>query len=115
MRTSSELSIWFVHKVGEFASREAVPLTMFWRLVMNSPTATEPEPKTCGPGRLEKAPTGIQGLDEITCGGLPRGRTTLVYGGPGCGKTLLALEFLVHGATRFGEPGVFIAFEETAG
>ena len=82
---------------------------------MNAPTAKEPEPKTSGPGRLEKVPTGIQGLDEITCGGLPRGRTTLVCGGPGCGKTLMALEFLVHGATRFGEPGVFIAFEETAG
>ena len=82
---------------------------------MNAPTATEPEPKTSGPGRLEKVPTGIQGLDEITRGGLPRGRTTLVCGGPGCGKTLMALEFLVHGATRFGEPGVFITFEETAG
>ena len=82
---------------------------------MNAPTATEQEPKTSGPGRLEKVPTGIQGLDEITRGGLPRGRTTLVCGGPGCGKTLLALEFLVHGATRFGEPGVFITFEETAG
>ncbi len=81
---------------------------------MNAPTAKEPEPKTSGPGRLEKVPTGIQGLDEITCGGLPRGRTTLVCGGPGCGKTLMALEFLVHGATQFGEPGVFIAFEETA-
>jgi circadian clock protein KaiC len=82
---------------------------------MNAPTAKEPEPKASGPGRLEKVPTGIQGLDEITCGGLPRGRTTLVCGGPGCGKTLLALEFLVHGARQFGEPGVFIAFEETAG
>jgi len=82
---------------------------------MNAPTAKEPEPKTSGPGRLEKVPTGIQGLDEITCGGLPRGRTTLVCGGPGCGKTLMALEFLVHGATQFGEPGVFVAFEETAG
>jgi len=82
---------------------------------MNSPAAKEPEPKTREPGRLEKAPTGIQGLDEITCGGLPRGRNTLVCGGPGCGKTLMALEFLVHGATRFGEPGVFITFEETAG
>jgi len=82
---------------------------------MNAPTAKEPEPRTSGPRRLEKVPTGIQGLDEITYGGLPRGRTTLVCGGPGCGKTLMALEFLVHGATRFGEPGVFIAFEETAG
>src|SRR5271157_4512231 len=82
---------------------------------MNAPTAKEPEPRTSGPRRLEKVPTGIEGLDEITCGGLPLGRTTLVCGGPGCGKTLLALEFLVHGAMQFGEPGVFIAFEETAG
>jgi len=62
---------------------------------------------------LRKCPTGIQGLDEITGGGLPRGRPTLVCGGAGCGKTLLATEFLVRGATRFGEPGVFMSFEET--
>jgi circadian clock protein KaiC len=62
---------------------------------------------------LPKCPTGIQGLDEITGGGLPRGRPTLVCGGPGCGKTLLALEFLIRGATLFDEPGVLIAFEET--
>ena len=67
------------------------------------------------PDKLIKSPSGIKGLDEIMCGGLPRGRTTLVCGGPGCGKTLLALEFLVRGATQFGEPGVFVAFEETAG
>ena len=64
--------------------------------------------------RLKKAPTGIDGFDEITKGGLPAGRPTLVCGGAGCGKTLFALEFLVQGATRFGDPGVFIAFEETA-
>jgi circadian clock protein KaiC len=64
--------------------------------------------------RLPKAPTGIAGLDEITAGGLPRGRPTLVCGSAGCGKTLFAMEFLVRGATTFGEPGVFIAFEETA-
>jgi circadian clock protein KaiC len=64
--------------------------------------------------QLPKAPTGIQGLDEITGGGLPRGRPTLVCGGTGCGKTLLAMEFLVRGATEFDEPGVFMAFEETA-
>ena len=64
---------------------------------------------------LFKIPTGIKGLDEITYGGLPQGRTTLVCGGPGCGKSLLAMEFLVRGVTQFGEPGVFIAFEETAG
>ncbi len=62
---------------------------------------------------LPKCPTGIGGLDEITGGGLPRGRPTLVCGGAGCGKTLLAVEFLVRGAIRFGEPGVFMAFEET--
>jgi circadian clock protein KaiC len=63
--------------------------------------------------QLPKSPTGIQGLDEITGGGLPKGRPTLVCGGAGCGKTLLAMEFLVRGATQFQEPGVFMAFEET--
>ena len=62
---------------------------------------------------LPKARTGIQGLDEITGGGLPQGRPTLVCGSAGCGKTLLAMEFLVRGATEFNEPGVFMAFEET--
>ncbi len=62
---------------------------------------------------LPKCPTGIQGLDEITGGGLPHGRPTLVCGGAGCGKTLLAVEFLIRGAMQFGEPGVFMAFEET--
>lgn len=62
---------------------------------------------------LPKCPTGIQGLDEITGGGLPRGRPTLVCGGAGCGKTLLAAEFLVRGAAEFGEAGVFMSFEET--
>ena len=63
---------------------------------------------------LPKVPTGITGLDEITGGGFPKGRPTLVCGAAGCGKTLLAMEFLVRGATEFGEPGAFIAFEETA-
>src|SRR5512145_1009254 len=62
---------------------------------------------------LPKAPTGIAGLDEIMRGGLPKGRPTLVCGGAGCGKTLLAAEFLIRGATQFGEPGAFISFEET--
>jgi circadian clock protein KaiC len=62
---------------------------------------------------LPKALTGIQGLDEVTQGGLPRGRPSLVCGPAGCGKTLLAMEFLVRGITQFGEPGVFVAFEET--
>jgi circadian clock protein KaiC len=62
---------------------------------------------------LPKSPTSIQGLDEITGGGLPKGRPTLVCGGAGCGKTLLAMEFLVRGATQYNEKGVFISFEET--
>jgi circadian clock protein KaiC len=62
---------------------------------------------------LEKAPTGILGLDEVTGGGLPAGRPTLVSGGAGSGKTLFALEFLVRGATQYDEPGVFMSFEET--
>jgi circadian clock protein KaiC len=62
---------------------------------------------------LPKSPTSIQGLDEITGGGIPKGRPTLVCGGAGCGKTLLAMEFLVRGATQYHEPGAFISFEET--
>lgn len=62
---------------------------------------------------LQKVMTGIQGLDEITGGGLPQGRPTLISGGAGAGKTMFALEFLVRGATEFGESGVFISFEET--
>jgi len=61
---------------------------------------------------LRKSPTGIKGLDEITGGGLPKGRPTLVCGGTGCGKTLLAMEFLVRGATEHDEPGVYMSFEE---
>jgi circadian clock protein KaiC len=62
---------------------------------------------------LAKAPSGVAGLDEITGGGLPRGRTTLLLGGSGSGKTILALQFLVHGAQQCDEPGIFVAFEET--
>src|SRR6478735_7818096 len=61
---------------------------------------------------LAKTATGIRGLDEITRGGLPRGRPTLVCGGPGSGKTLLALTFLVNGAVGYDEPGVLMTFEE---
>ncbi|MHB8862734.1 MAG: circadian clock protein KaiC [Pirellulaceae bacterium] len=70
-----------------------------------------------GPGlgvTLEKCPTGIVGLDEITDGGLPQGRPTLICGGAGAGKTLLSMEFLVRGAIEYGDPGVFMSFEETA-
>ncbi|PKN95927.1 MAG: KaiC 1, partial [Chloroflexi bacterium HGW-Chloroflexi-5] len=62
---------------------------------------------------LEKCPTGIKGLDEITKGGLPKGRPTLICGSAGCGKTLFAMEFLMRGALDYGEPGVFMTFEET--
>ena len=64
-------------------------------------------------GTLAKCPTGIGGFDEITLGGLPRGRPTLVCGGAGSGKSLFAIEFLVRGAVEYGEPGVCISFEET--
>lgn len=85
-------------------------------------TATTPKRKgtkfldktTPIPSSLLKTPTGITGLDEITGGGLPTGRPTLVSGSAGCGKTMLAMEFLVRGATQFGQPGVFMMFEENA-
>jgi circadian clock protein KaiC len=63
--------------------------------------------------QLKKAPSGIVGFDEISGGGLPAGRPTIVCGGPGCGKTMFAMEFLVRGAIEFGEPGVLMTFEET--
>jgi circadian clock protein KaiC len=73
----------------------------------------QPNPSASAPLEgIEKARTGIGGFDEITGGGLPAGRPTLVCGGPGCGKTLFAMQFLVSGVTRFGEPGVFMSFEE---
>jgi circadian clock protein KaiC len=71
----------------------------------DTPTARLPE--------LQKTPTGITGLDEVTGGGLPTGRSTLICGPAGCGKTLLAMEFLVRGVTKYDEPGVFVAFEES--
>jgi len=61
---------------------------------------------------LEKCPTGISGFDEITFGGLPQGRPTLIAGGAGSGKTMFAMEFIVNGATNYDEPGVYISFEE---
>lgn len=63
---------------------------------------------------LAKTPTGIEGLDEVTRGGFPSGRPTLIAGNAGCGKSLLAMSFLVNGATRYSEPGVFVSFEETS-
>ncbi len=64
---------------------------------------------------IAKAPTGIKGLDELTNGGLPAGRPTLICGAAGCGKTLFAVTFLRNGAVKYGEPGVFMSFEERAG
>jgi circadian clock protein KaiC len=72
----------------------------------SAPLSLVPAPRT-------KAATGIAGLDEMTGGGLPRGRTTLLVGGSGSGKTILALQFLVNGIVRCNEPGIFVAFEET--
>ena len=69
--------------------------------------------KAVNHNQLQKCPTGIKGLDEITKGGFPRNRTTLVSGGAGSGKTLLGIDFLIRGATDFNEPGVFMSFEET--
>jgi circadian clock protein KaiC len=63
---------------------------------------------------LSKCPTGIRGLDEITNGGLPKGRPSLVCGNAGCGKTIVGMEFLLHGAIEYNEPGIFVSFEETA-
>src|SRR5215471_17518556 len=71
---------------------------------------SKPEPRVY----LPKVRTGIAGFDEITLGGLPKGRPTLVCGGAGCGKTLFGIEFLVRGAREFGENGVLVSFEETA-
>ena len=76
-------------------------------------TKTKRSKPTAPANRLPKCRTGIQGLDEITGGGLPRGRPTLICGGAGCGKTLFGAEFLVRGAVQFDEPGVLMAFEET--
>ena len=75
-------------------------------------SSAKAKPKV-GRTSLAKTPTGIQGLDEITGGGLPKGRVTLVCGKAGCGKSLLAMEFLMHGAVQYGEPGVCMDFEET--
>ena len=71
-------------------------------------------PEATTPAALSKAATGISGFDDVTLGGLPAGRPSLVCGAAGCGKTLFAVTFLVNGATRFGEPGVFMSFEERA-
>lgn len=75
-------------------------------------TATHMAKTASSPPLLKKAPTGITGLDEITNGGVPEGRPTLVCGSAGCGKSLLAIEFLIRGAIQYNEPGVLMTFEE---
>ena len=75
---------------------------------------TAPAARSAQKTGIPKAPTGIEGFDEITGGGLPRGRVSLLLGGPGAGKTVFALETLVNGAREFEEPGVFVAFEESS-
>ena len=72
----------------------------------------DPSPEACAKPALAKAPTGIKGLDDVTLGGLPEGRPTLLCGAAGCGKTLFAMTFLVNGAIQFGDTGVFMSFEE---
>ena len=69
-------------------------------------------PARIEPTQIAKSPTGIDGLDQVLAGGLPQGRPTLICGAAGCGKTLMGMHFLVNGALKYGEPGVFIAFEE---
>ena len=75
---------------------------------------TKQKPAVAPEKAFQKTPSGIRGLDEITFGGLPKGRPTFIAGGPGSGKTLMSMEFLVRGAIDYNEPGVFMAFEETA-
>lgn len=76
--------------------------------------ATSPRKPSSTVQQLEKTPTGVPGFDEITQGGVPKGRPTLICGSAGCGKSLFACEFLIHGATQFNEPGVLMTFEESA-
>ncbi len=74
---------------------------------------TTKEKITANHKKLLKCPTGIKGFDEITEGGLPKNRTTLVSGNAGSGKTLLGIDFLIQGATEYNEPGILMSFEET--
>ena len=76
------------------------------------PTSSK-NPRASKRDQLYKCPTGIKGFDEVTEGGLPRNRTTLICGGAGSGKTLMGIDFLINGARQYNEPGVFMSFEET--
>jgi circadian clock protein KaiC len=113
-RAGSRSTIDFTKKVGGNPIKPNPIICFYIRTIKNrfliKNNGSKPLSTTVG---LPKCPTGISGLDEITGGGLPRGRPTLVCGGAGCGKTLFAAEFLVRGAAQFDEPGVFMSFEET--
>src|SRR4051812_18503012 len=79
-----------------------------------TPTKAKESPEASPDNSIHKSPTGIAGFDEMTAGGLPTGRTALVLGAPGAGKTVFALECLVNGARHNREPGIFVAFEESS-
>jgi circadian clock protein KaiC len=74
---------------------------------------TPKKPKASTPNQTHKCPTGIKGFDQITEGGLPKNRTTLISGSAGSGKTLWGIDFLINGAFHYNEPGIFMSFEET--
>ena len=74
---------------------------------------TPKKTKAFNDNQIHKCPTGIKGFDQITEGGLPKNRTTLICGGAGSGKTLWGIDFLINGATNYNEPGIFMSFEET--
>jgi len=94
--------------------REPRPFSSVERAAEGKGGTVPKEKKALGPlPGIEKAPTGVKGLDELTEGGFPRGRTTLIVGGPGAGKTMLGVEFAVKGAVDYHEPAVIMAFEET--
>src|SRR5579863_1193685 len=95
-----------VHRLSPRSRLRGVPMSA------SKPTPAVATTVPKGPLGIAKALTGIEGLDELTSGGLPRGRPTLVCGGAGCGKTVLGLEFLIRGATQYGEPGAIFTFEE---
>src|ERR1700704_1494639 len=93
--------------ISKFRKAEASDMVLTMRKNRNGNAGVSPV-------QLEKARTGIAGFDEVTKGGVPKGRPTIVCGGPGCGKTMFALEFLVRGAVQYNEPGVLMTFEETS-
>ena len=77
------------------------------------PLSSLPDPRSQGFGHVQKVPTGIEGFDDICHGGLPTGRATLISGTSGTGKTVFSLHFLYNGIKQFGEPGIFVTFEES--